>query len=111
LIKEGLIHRVQKKGTSKKYSKKLLEQKKKGRKRGTGKKKGKKGAKNPGKKIWMNKIRPIRDMLKELRDNKKITKSDYRTLYLRAKGGMFRNKKHLLYYMKDHGILKEKKKK
>lgn len=106
LIKKGLIAKIQKKGTSKKYAKKLLVKKKLGRRGSVGSKKGKKSARTPKKKNWIKTARPLRKILKELRDNRQIEKKIYKELYLQIKGGMFRNKKHLLYYLKEHELLK-----
>jgi large subunit ribosomal protein L19e len=105
LIQKGLIWKVQKKGTSKFASKKKLEQKKKGRMRGPGKRKGTKGARKNDKTKWIEKVRPLRRLLSELRESGQIRKEDYGILYRRIKGGFFRNKKHLLYYLKEHDML------
>ena len=55
----------------------------------------------------MNTIRPLRKMLKDLRENEKIERSAYRKLYRMAKGGAFRSRNHMKLYMKEHGILAE----
>jgi len=68
LIKKGLITKVQKKGTSRLGSKKTAIQKKKKRRIGTGSRKGSKGARTKDKEVWMKKIRALRRLLKELRD-------------------------------------------
>jgi large subunit ribosomal protein L19e len=82
---------------------------KKGRdKRGRGSKKGSMYARYPSKRRWIETIRPLRVMLKELRDTKQIDKPTYRKLYLQAKGGMFRSRSHLKIYLEQHGILKKK---
>ena len=106
LIKKGLIKRIQKKGTSRVHARAILRQKKRGRRRGAGSKKGKA---HVGKTGWMSIVRAQRAMLKEMRESGSIKSREYRILYGRVKGGMFRNKKHLLSYMKEHDILKVKK--
>lgn len=111
LIKKGLIKKVQKKGQSKAKTKKVRLQKKKGRRKGPGSRKGGKSARNPRKQAWIKKVRPLRRLLTELRDNKQIKKTDYRKFYLKIKGGMFRDKKHLLLYLKEHELLLAKPKK
>ncbi|TXT58344.1 MAG: 50S ribosomal protein L19e [Promethearchaeota archaeon] len=104
LIEEGIIQKRYEKGISN-YRKKVEHQKrKKGRKRGLGKRKGKKTARTPKKKAWMKKIRPIRRELKRLRDRKIITKSNYRDLYKKSKGGMFSSVAHLNRYIKERGL-------
>ena len=52
------------------------------------------------KKIWMEKIRALRKTLKKLREEYEIT--DYRKLYLKIKGGEFKDKSHLLSYVKEN---------
>ena len=60
LVKEGIIVKKYKQGSSK-YRKNLRhERKKKGRARGIGKRKGTKHARLPKKQVWMNRIRPQR---------------------------------------------------
>ncbi len=111
LIKEGVIWSVQKKGTSKFASKKKLEQKKKGRMRGDGRRKGTKGARKNDKTKWIEKVRPLRRLLSELKAAGQISIGDYRMLYMRVKGGFFRNKAHLMYFVKEHDMLKDMSKK
>ena len=106
LIKKGMISSLQKKGTSKFASKKKLEQKKKGRMRGPGRRKGTKGARKNDKTKWIEKVRPLRKLLSEMRESGQISREDYGILYRRVKGGFFRNRKHILYYMKEQDILK-----
>jgi len=102
LIEKGYIYVVQKKGTTRIHANIIRKQKKKGRRRGAGSKKGSISSK------WTEKVRPLRRMLKELKEENKIDKKNYRKLYLMVKGGFFRNKGHLLYYLKEQGILKGK---
>jgi len=109
LIKKGVITKIQKKGTTKAYSKIIRAQKKKGRRKFDGSKKGKAGARTYYKGLWITKIRTLRVLLKELKDNKQIERKDYNSLYSKANGGIFRDKKHLLNYVKENEILKGKK--
>lgn len=105
LIKKKMIWKIQKKGTSRVKARVILKQKSRGRRRGDGSKKGKVVKK---KEKWMSLIRAQRKTLMELRETGKLKREDYRTLYMRAKGGMFRNKKHMLSYMKDKDLIKIK---
>lgn len=106
LIRSGLITTVQKKGTCNTPKKKRAEQKKKGRRFAKGSKKGTKNARKTAKTKWIGKIRPIRKMLKEMKEGMQLENADYRKLYSLAGGGTFRNKKHVLMYAKDHDMLK-----
>lgn len=111
LIRKGHVWKVQKKGTSKFNVKKIVKQKKRGRMKGHGSRKGTAGARKKRKQIWMDTVRPLRRLLKELKESGSITNQTYKKIYLMIKGGAFRNKKHLLYYLKDHEMLKAKPKK
>jgi len=111
LIRKGHIWKVQKKGTSKFNVKKIVKQKKKGRMKGHGSRKGTSGARKKRKQIWMDTVRPLRRLLKELKESGSITNQTYKKIYLMIKGGAFRNKKHLLYYLKDRELMKAKPKK
>lgn len=108
LIRKGHIWKEQKKGTSKFNAKKIISQKKRGRMKGHGSRKGTAGARKKRKQIWMDTVRPLRRLLRELKDSGSITNQHYKKIYLMIKGGAFRNKKHLLYYLKDHEMLKAK---
>ncbi len=90
----------------KKYNK---QQKEKGRRRGHGSRKGAKYARLPRKEQWIRTIRPIRQYLKTLRDDKHFDNSTYRKYYMKAKGGEFRNKNHLRTHLIADGIIKEEK--
>lgn len=111
LIKKGQIYKLRKKGSSKAYSKIKQAQRKKGRRKGIGKRKGTANARSPRKREYIKSVRTLRNILKGMRDNNQIKRSDYRTLYLKIKGGSFRNKTHFLYYLKEHEYIKAKPKK
>ncbi len=99
LVESGVIKKKAKKGTSKGRARKNKAQRKKGRKKGHGKRKGSKGARKKSKDHWKEKIRALRKDLREKRDSGEISRSDYRKLYRKAKGGFFRNKKHMNLYI------------
>ena len=107
LINSGTIVARQKKGVSRGRAEFEKAQKRKGRQTGHGSRRGRKGARKPSKERWMQAIRPIRRKLKELRDTGKIDPSTYRIYYLKAKGGVFKNKSHLISHLKSEDILKE----
>lgn len=111
LIRKGHIWKVQKKGTAKFNVKKRVKQKKRGRQKGHGSRKGTYGARKHSKEIWIETVRPLRRLLRELKDSEAIDNKVYRKMYLMIKGGAIRNKKHLLYYLKDHELMKAKPKK
>ena len=107
LIASGTIAASQKRGVSRGRAEFERMQKRKGRQSGHGSRRGKKGARKPSKERWMQAIRPIRKKLKELRDGGKIDTATYRSYYLKAKGGVFKSRPHLVSHLKTEGILKE----
>jgi len=116
-IKNAITRRDIKRMISKGYIKtkrskvkrpKLYQKKKK---RGPGRRKGSSGARLTKKERWMHTIRPLRKMLKELRNKEKIDKRTYRNTYMLVKSGMFRSRSHLRLYLKQKGVLHEGKSK
>jgi len=107
LIDSGAVYARQKKGVSRGRAEHNIAQRRKGRQTGHGSRRGKKGARKPTKQRWMQAIRPIRQKLKELRDEGKIDTRTYRKYYLQAKGGVFKSRPHLVSHMRAEGILKE----
>lgn len=109
LIKKGLIRKIQRGGTGRARAKNILVQKKRGRRKGTGKRKGTRGARNPKKAAWIRKVRPLRETLRMLRDTDQMEVSDFRKILMRVKGGYFRNRKHMMLYLKEKELLKKPK--
>ncbi len=110
LVVKGLIKKKQKKGTTRTEANKRLIQKKKGRGGGRGKTKGTKYSLLPKKNMWIRTIRAQRKLLREMKDKGQVDSETYITLYRRTKGGEFRNRKHMLSYMKDNDMIKGTKK-
>ncbi|OGI15391.1 hypothetical protein A3K63_05570 [Candidatus Micrarchaeota archaeon RBG_16_49_10] len=79
------------------------------KKKRAGSRKGKLRAREPGKIRWMNTVRPLRRMIKELRESEKISKAEYRKLYMSVKSGAFRSRSHLKLYLRQKGIEYESK--
>jgi large subunit ribosomal protein L19e len=101
LIQQGIIKKMP--------SRVKMPKEKKKKRRGPGSRKGSKHARLPKKRRWINTVRPLRRMLRELKADGSIDNRTYRRLYMLVKGGQFRNRSHLRIYLKQHGILKEKK--
>lgn len=95
LVSDGLIKIKKLRGQSRSKARTRDEQKKKGRQKGHGKRKGTNNARLPKKEKWMIKIRSLRKELKDMIENEKITKREYRQLYIYAKSGVYRSKKHM----------------
>jgi len=108
-ITKSDVRKLISQGTIKVLPEKLPKPKEKRRRRkGAGRRKGSMFAKITEKERWISTVRPLRKMLKELRETKQIDKPTYRKLYLLVKGGMFRSRSHLKIYMEQHGLLKKK---
>jgi len=95
LIESGAITKRKEKGTSRGRARKKRQQKAKGQQKGHGSRKGKKTARKDSKKKWMEQIRAIRKRLKEMKEENEVTNDEYWDLYDMAKGGFFRDTKHL----------------
>lgn len=99
LIESGAIWAERVKGNSRGRWRELHEKRKKGHRRGYGKRKGGKKARTDEDEIYVNTSRKLRTYLRFLRDQEVIDRKTYRKLYLRVKGGMFKNlsdlKRHL----------------
>lgn len=107
LIDGGVIKAVQKTGVSRGRARHTAAQKAKGRQVGPGSRKGAKYARLPRKERWMALIRALRNELRGLRDKGAIDARTYREYYMRAKGGQFRSRAHMLSHMKTEGALSE----
>lgn len=109
LVKRGYVRAIQKKGVSRGRARALAVQKRSGRRRGEGSRRGGQGSKarQPRKRGWIQTIRPLRRVLRELRVAGHITPHDYRLQYRKAKGGLYRSKAHLLAHLKTAGVLKQ----
>lgn len=108
LIKKGMIKKIQKKGVNRSYARIKLKQKKKGRRMGVGSRKGSMGARVSKKRSWIKTVKTVRKLLRELVASGQVEKKNYRKLYLMIKGGSFRDKKHMLLYLKEHELLKKR---
>ncbi len=106
LIKQNAIMQKPAKGVSRGRARKIHIQKVKGRRKGYGSRQGKQTAKLPRKTEWMNRIRAQRELLNILKEKKIIDKKTFRMLYLKAKGGFFRSRRHIKIYLEEHGLAK-----
>jgi large subunit ribosomal protein L19e len=107
LVKAGVITRAQKQGVSRGRGRHLDKQKAKGRRSGPGSRKGAMYARLPRKDRWMALIRALRDELRGLREKGAIDRAVYREYYVRAKGGQFRSRAHMVTHMRTEGVLPE----
>ena len=107
LVDGKVITAVQKQGVSRGRGRALAAQKAKGRRVGPGSRKGAMYARLPRKQRWMALIRALRDELNGMRTSGAIDRRTYREYYMRAKGGQFRSRAHMVNHMKTEGKLAE----
>jgi large subunit ribosomal protein L19e len=108
LIHEGIIRSLPEKGVSRARAKVLHEKKRKGLRRGPGRKSGSAETRVSKKQAWMQKIRPLRKKLRELKASRAITESVYRQLYNMAGSGAFESSAELERYIRTRGLGRRK---
>ena len=101
LIKNGVIKK--KPATGKKRGK--LKKRKR-----AGSRKGSKYSRKSKKQAWMERVRALRKLLKELINSRRLDKKDKKRIYSRIKGNIFKGKRALLNYLKEQKMLKEEEK-
>lgn len=82
-------------------------QKRKGLRAGQGSRKGKRTARVSRKRAWITKIRTQRKFLRYIEEKKHIDNAVFKELMAKAKGGFFRNKRHIKVYLQEKGIFKK----
>jgi len=102
LVDDGTIRAEDKKGISKGRSRERKDKRAYGHQKGPGTRQGKAGARENEKEKWQQQIRAQRKKLNELRGNGDITRTQYRELYNKARGGEFRSVQYLLNYIDNN---------
>ena len=108
LIHEKVVKSLPEKGVSRSRARIFAEKRKKGLRRGPGGKSGSARSKITKKQAWMNRIRPIRRRLRELRDTRAIAVSSYRRLYDMSESGVFESKADLERYIRNHNMWRKR---
>ncbi|MBI4983281.1 50S ribosomal protein L19e [Candidatus Woesearchaeota archaeon] len=83
-------------------------QKKKGKRKGKGSRKGNQFSIISRKDRWISRVRIQRKFLKQLRDKKLISSTNYQLVYNKIKSGFFRNKRHIKLYLNEYNLLEKK---
>jgi large subunit ribosomal protein L19e len=102
LVDDGTIRAEPKQGNSKGRSRERKKKRAYGHQKGPGKRRGKAGARQDEKQEWQQRIRAQRKKLNELRADGEITRSQYRELYNKARGGEFQSVQYLLNYIDNN---------
>ncbi len=112
-VKEAItkndVRRLIEKGYIKKLPDKPKMPKKRRKRRGPGSKKGAKHSIVDKKRRWINTVRPLRKLAKQLKEEGKIDQKTFKQLYRWIKGNMFRSRRHMLLFLKQRKLIKEEK--
>jgi large subunit ribosomal protein L19e len=108
LIHEGVIKSLPEKGISRGRARVLHTKRKKGLRKGPGQKSGSAQAKISKKDAWMNKIRALRQKLREWKESRAITESAYRQLYVMAGSGVFKSIAEMERHAKTRGLWRKR---
>ncbi|MBI2041020.1 MAG: 50S ribosomal protein L19e [DPANN group archaeon] len=105
LIRDGAIRVFPEKRPSGLRTRERRSQQKKGKQRGHGTRRG--SAKARLGDIWPQRIRAMRKLLQDIKAKGQITNDVYRDIYAKAKGGFFRDRGHILFYLKQKKLTAE----
>ncbi|MCW4033851.1 MAG: 50S ribosomal protein L19e [Candidatus Bathyarchaeota archaeon] len=108
LVKEGVVKALPQKGVSRARARVFHEKRKKGLRKGPGGKSGPARSKISKKQAWINRIRPIRRRLTELKETRAITESAYRKMYDMSESGVFESKAELERYIRTHNLWRKR---
>jgi large subunit ribosomal protein L19e len=108
LIHEKVVKSLPQTGVSRARARVLAAKRKKGLRRGPGGKSGPARSKISKKQAWMNRIRPLRRRMRELKVSRAITVSTYRKLYDMSESGVFESKADLERYIRTHNMWRKR---
>ena len=99
LVGRGVIRSKDARGNSRGRARERNAKRAYGHRKGAGSRKGKAGGRENRKDTWIRQIRAQRRTLRELRDEGDLSRTEYRDLYNKARGGEFRSVRHMLTYI------------
>ncbi|MEM3890172.1 MAG: 50S ribosomal protein L19e [Candidatus Micrarchaeia archaeon] len=107
LIKQKAILIEKKKGVSRAVGRIHDEERRLGRAHKTARRRGTHSARAGGKKVWVNRIRAQRELIKSFKKRGLfVSNAAYRETYLKIKGGAFPDRSRVLLYLTEKGYLK-----
>ena len=109
LIKQKAVKVEQKKGVSRALGRMHDEERRKGRAHKFARRRGTHSARAGGKRVWLNRIRAQRTLIKSLKTKGMfLSNAAYRETYLKVKGGAFPDKTRVLMFLNEKGFIKAK---
>ncbi len=111
LINSNVITQKAIQSSSRGRARHIQAQKAKGLRKGVGSRKGTAKARHNPKDAWAAKVRLMRPLIKQLKDNGRIATPVYRELYNKVKGNFFRNRQHILLHLEENNLFLPKAKK
>lgn len=108
LIAIGKVIEVSPNQQSRVRARKISSQKRKGRRKGKGSKQGTKYSSISRKELWVSRVRTQRKFIQEAKEKGLLSAANCRMLYLKIKGGYFRNLRHIKLFMTEHNLFEKK---
>lgn len=106
LVEDGAIYAVPPSRNSRGRWRSRALKRRKGRRRGHGSRKGSRGARVDDERLWVYRVRKQRAYIRLLKESGVLDVKSYRQLYMKIKGGVFKDLASLRAYLKASGLVK-----